>query len=166
MFQRRLPTLERTPGGKASVGRAPNHSSTCHPVVMKSTVLIVILGSYLIPFFIIPTTVHPFMGWGTFLLGSSCFLIVTINIFQLRPLAVLTPWLAVVGMLIVMVWPYHTSGITRTLVVTAYACLATPLLWWSGKEVTVLVDQSAEREPLMVWTNGRSDPSAELSKLC
>jgi len=158
MFVRRQLVLQdRTPAMKlclGSRGSCPiDRIPFWHRMVSKTVVLLAISGSFAIPFFLIPTTVHPFMGWGVFLLGSMSLLIVTISGFQLRPLGVLTPWLVCTSLLLVLAWPFYTNGIVRILFVAVYACFMSPFLWWALKEIMASVDQSAEREPLMAWTN-------------
>ncbi|CAM6036688.1 unnamed protein product [Sphagnum compactum] len=158
MFVRRQLILQdRTPAMKLCLGNRGNcpidRIPFWHRMVSKTVVLLAISGSFAIPFFLIPTTVHPFMGWGVFLLGSMSLLIVTISGFQLRPLGVMTPWLVCTSLLLVMAWPFYTNGIVRILFVAMYACFMSPFLWWALKEIMASVDQSAEREPLMAWTN-------------
>lgn len=165
---RRFSVSEKTMGLKSGLPRTPSgdHSLTCRPLILKLVLFGAIVGSYLIPFFIVPTTVHPLMGWGVFLLGSLSLLVVTNSIFQLRPILSVTPWLAGLGMLLVMVWPYHTNGISRSLVMSAYACIASPPIWWALKGIYVSQDHSLDREPLMAWTPLKAETTAELSKLC
>lgn len=106
------------------------------------------------------------MGWGIFLLGSLSLLVVTNSIFQLRLILSVTPWLAGFGMLLVMVWPYHTNGISRSLLMSAYACIASPPIWWALKGIYFSQDHSLDREPRMAWTTLKAESTPELSKLC
>ena len=167
-MRRRFSVSEKTIGLKSGLPRTPSgdHSLTGRPLILKMVLFGAIVGSYLIPFFIVPTTVHPLMGWGIFLLGSLSFLVVTNSIFQLRLILAVTPWLAGFGMLLVMVWPYHTNGISRSLVMSAYACIASPPIWWAMKGIYFSQDHSLGREPLMAWTTLKAETTPELSKLC
>jgi len=167
-MRRRFSVSEKTMGLKSGLPRTPSgdHSLTGRPLILKMVLFGAIIGSYLIPFFIVPTTVHPLMGWGTFLLGSLSLLVVTNSIFQLRLILSVTPWLAGFGMLLVMVWPYHTNGISRSLVMSAYACIASPPIWWAMKGIYFSQDHSLDREPLMAWTTLKAETTPELSKLC
>jgi hypothetical protein len=135
---------------------------------VKLLVLIAMAGSFLLPFLVIPTTVHPFMGWGVLLLGSASLLTVVINVFQLPVFPVMTPWLLGFGALLVLGSPFYSNGIVRALSIAGYTAFATPILCWGMLRVIARVDHSTEREPLMAWTAVRtSDPPSEtLMKLC
>lgn len=149
-------------------GRGPcAEKKMCHPWAIKLIVLSLVTGSFLLPFYMIPTTVHPFMGWGVFLLGSFCLLNVVISALQLPDLAVLTPWLGCIGSLLAMSSPFYASGITRALGIVTYMAMFTPFLWWAAKTVNGAVDSKVYWEPLMAWTSVRSEPASEtLMKLC
>lgn len=144
---------------KSCFGRRPacaEKKVRCPSWVVKLVVLALVAGSFLVPAFMIPTTVHPFMGWGLFLLGSLSLLTVVINLFQLPVLPVLTPWFGGMGALLVLASPYYSNGILRGLGIGVYAALATPLLWWAAKMVSAAVNVRAHWEPLLAWTNVRT----------
>lgn len=150
-------------------GRGPgsDKGSICHPLAMKFVLLISVVGSFLLPFLIIPTTVHPFMGWGVFLLGSASLLIVVINVFELPVLPVMTPWIGGFVALLVLAYPFYSNGIARALSIAGYTALSSPFLWWSLREVSVVLHHGAHREPLMAWTGVRSEPPSQtLMKIC
>lgn len=163
------PAMEKPHVLKSCFGRGPcvDHGPLCHPLAMKLLILLVTVGSFILPFFIIPTTVHPFMGWGIFLLGSLSLLIVVIITFQLPVLALLTPWIGGVGALLVLAYPFYKNGIVRALSIAGYTAMATPFLWWAVKEVSAIVDRSSQREPLMAYTSVRTEPPSDtLMKIC
>ena len=129
-------------------------------------IMVTLVLSYILPFIIIPTTVHPMLGWGVFLLGSFILLLITINIFKLPIFPVMVPWLEGFGMLLIMFWPHHSSGISRSLIMITYACISSPSLWWCFKKIFFSQDETEIREPLMPWTTLKSDVVPESSKLC
>lgn len=153
---------------KSCFGRGPcAEKRLCHPWAIKLTVLALVAGSFLLPAYLVPTTVHPFMGWGVLLLGSLSFLTVVINLFQLPVLPVLTPWIGGIGALLVLGSPFYTNGIMRGVGIGIYAAMATPFVWWAAKRVNAVVDVRAQWEPLMAWTSVRSEPASEtLMKIC
>lgn len=155
--------------GLAKVSTSHSHcteQNSCHLIVLKSMILITLIVSYILPFILIPTTVHPILGWGVFLLGTFILLLISINIFQLHILPVMIPWLDGLGMLLIMFWPHHSSGISRSLIMTAYACLSSPNLWWCFKKLFIFQDESENQESLMSWTNLRVDALTQSSKIC
>uniref|UniRef100_A0A0D6QVC6 Glucuronosyltransferase PGSIP8 n=1 Tax=Araucaria cunninghamii TaxID=56994 RepID=A0A0D6QVC6_ARACU len=139
-------------------------SFSFYPLVLKSLVLSSMLGSYILPFFLVPRTIHPLMGWGLYLLGSMSFVIVIKNAFQLPTLPIFTPWLGITGSLIAMAFPLYTNGIVRALSVGAYAFFAAPFVWWALTKLMSYVDLLVEREALRIW--GASEPQFQLMKLC
>lgn len=149
-------------------GRGPcAEKKLCHPWAIKLIILALVAGSFRLPFYMIPTTVHPLMGWGVFLLGSFCLLTVVNTAFQLPDLPVLTPWLGCIGALFTMGSPFYASGITRGLGIGIYVAMITPFLWWAAKRVSGVVHAKVYWEPLMAWNSVRSEPASEtLMKLC
>jgi hypothetical protein len=168
VVRQRLATAEKMPMMKSCLEKGPcGEGRICHPSSLKLLVLIAMAGSFILPFLIIPTTVHPFMGWGVLLLGSGSLLTVIINVFQFPILPIMTPWLLSVGALLVLGSPLYSNGIVRALSIAGYIAFASPFAWCAVKAVIARVDQSAEREPLMAWTAVRTDPPSEtLMKLC
>ncbi|CAA6656143.1 unnamed protein product [Spirodela intermedia] len=73
------------------------------------------LGRLRRPFFLVPRTVHPLLGWSLYLLGSAALASVVFNALLLPPLAVLTPWLGISGALAVMAFPWYPDGLVRAL---------------------------------------------------
>ncbi|KAG0609991.1 hypothetical protein M758_7G030400 [Ceratodon purpureus] len=169
-IQRRSPyalVSERSSSTKMCMNRSHFvEQSPCHPIVRKSIIMIILILSYILPFSIVPTTIHPILGWANFLLGSLTFLVITINLFKLNILPVMIPWLEGFGMLLVMFWPYHSSGISRSLIMTTYAFLSSPSLWWCFKKLFLSPNGSESWEPLMTRTTLKHDVVTESSKLC
>ncbi|KAG6556025.1 hypothetical protein Mapa_001965 [Marchantia paleacea] len=170
IVRQRMLATERTPLIKSCLGRGPcsmESGSYIQPFLLKVAAILAIVASFGIPFVIVPTTVHPLMGWGLWLLGSLSLLIVTINIFQLPFLPVFTPWLGFFGVLLVMAYPFYNNGIIRALAIFGYAFLAAPFVWWTFTQVSMTIDLACTREPLMAYANLRSEtPQSELMKLC
>eukprot|EP01018_Ginkgo_biloba_P035473 Gb_39224 [translate_table: standard] len=138
-----------------------------YSTVFKLLVATILIASYTLPFFLVPRTIHPMMGWGLYLLGSLSLVVVIINSFQLPILAVLTPWFGIFAALLVMAFPLYSNGIVRALSVAAYAFLAAPFVWRALVRVMSFLDASAEREALRIWgATSRSEPQSELMKLC
>lgn len=154
---------------KSCFGRGPcAEKKLCYPWALKLVVLASVAVSFLIPAYLIPTTVHPFMGWGIFLLGSLSLLTVVINLIQLPVLPVLTPWIGGLGALLVLASPFYKNGIMRGVSIGVYTAMATPFLWWAVQKVCAAVNVRVHWDsPLMAWTSVRSEPASEtLMKLC
>ncbi|KAE9459400.1 hypothetical protein C3L33_08685, partial [Rhododendron williamsianum] len=124
-----------------------------------------ILAAYIIPFFLIPHTVHPLLGWTLYLLGSFALSSIAVNAFLLPILPVLVPWLGIFGVLLVMACPWYPNGVVRALAVFGYAFCCAPVVWASLVKVTSCLQVSLEKEnflPRMV----ESAPTPGLNKLC
>ncbi|KAI3799946.1 hypothetical protein L1987_35252 [Smallanthus sonchifolius] len=96
---------------------------------LKAIAILSIIISYMLPFILVPHTIHPILGWITYLLGSFALSCIATNVFHLPMLPVMTPLLAIIGVLIVMACPWYTDGVVRALSVFAYAFCASPVLW-------------------------------------
>ncbi|KAJ7531681.1 hypothetical protein O6H91_14G054100 [Diphasiastrum complanatum] len=166
--RQRCPPSERALLLRSCVGRPcpAEQISFFYVVVMKTMPILAITGSFLFPFYLVPTTVHPLMGWGTFLLGSLSLSVVATTFFQLPTLAGMTPWLIVVGAFLVMASPFYSNGIIHVLSIGAYGCIVSPIIWWALTEITASRELIVGREPLMSWANTRQEPQSELTKLC
>ncbi|KAJ8764754.1 hypothetical protein K2173_009148 [Erythroxylum novogranatense] len=105
-----------------------------------------ILAAYVFPFFVVPCTSHPILGWGLYLIGSFALCSVAINAFILPTLQVLTPWLGIFGVLLVMAFPWYPSGIVRALAIFGYAFCCAPFVWTSLVNVMACLQASVERE--------------------
>lgn len=105
------------------------------------------LAAYTVPFFFIPRTVHPLLGWALYLLGSSALSSIIINTFLLPPLPVLMPWLGIIGALAVTAFPWYSNGIVRALALFGYSFCFAPLLWGSLQKVLACLN--VEREAFL-----------------
>lgn len=114
--------------------------------ILKFVALWSILAAYTTPFFIIPPTVHPLLGWPLYLLGVFALCSITVNAFLLPMLPVLMPWLGIAGALIVMAFPWYSDGVVRALCVFGYAFCAAPFVWASMTRIMAGLHQSLERE--------------------
>ncbi|XP_047317653.1 putative glucuronosyltransferase PGSIP8 [Impatiens glandulifera] len=153
----------------------PNLSKVCYRQTDKNFFLIQtglklvalwsIVVAYTIPFFIIPTTIHPLLGWGLYLLGSFALACITINAFLLPWLAVLVPWLSILGALCVMAYPWYNDGVVRALSVFGYTCCCTPALWASFVKILSCLHVSLEREVFLPRISESTQPSGGFNKL-
>lgn len=152
----------------------PNLSKLCYRRTDKNNSLIQaglkliamwsILAAYVLPFFIIPCTIHPLLGWGLYLLGTFSLCSIAINAFMLPTLHVLTPWLGIFGVLLVMACPWYPDGVVRALAIFGYAFCCAPFAWVSLNKVMTCLQVSLEREvffPIL----GESSPPSGSNKL-
>ncbi|KAG2239055.1 hypothetical protein Bca52824_089915 [Brassica carinata] len=130
----------------------------------KMVALLLILSAYIVPFFIIPQTIHPLMGWSLYLAGAFALSSIPINAFLLRVLHVLTPWLVILGTLLVMAFPSYPDGVVRALSVFGYAFCCAPFLWVSFVKITSHLQILIDKEVLFPRL-GESGSSSSLSKL-
>ncbi|KAJ3681867.1 hypothetical protein LUZ60_014440 [Juncus effusus] len=149
---------------KTCYNRRNEKCSMFMQIILKMVVLWSILATYTVPFFLIPRTVHPIMGWSLYLLGSLALAVVVISVFLLPSLAVLTTWLGLAGALFVMAYPWYSGGIVRALTVFAYAFCTAPFLWVSLVKILDSVQSHLEREPFFPRL-GEAAQSTEFSKL-
>ncbi|KAK6947578.1 hypothetical protein RJ641_001051 [Dillenia turbinata] len=137
----------------------PNISKLCYKrpdkgvsflqVGLKAVVMWSILASYIVPFFLIPRTVHPLFGWTIYLLGVFSLCSIAINAFLLPMLPVLFPGIGIFGSLLVMAFPWYSDGIIRALAVFGYAFCCAPLLWISLVKLMSSLQVSLEREAFL-----------------
>uniref|UniRef100_A0A7N0ZXK2 Glucuronosyltransferase PGSIP8 n=1 Tax=Kalanchoe fedtschenkoi TaxID=63787 RepID=A0A7N0ZXK2_KALFE len=132
---------------------------------LRVMVLWSILSAYLVPFVLIPRTVHPLMGWTLYLAGAFTLCSVSISVFLLPMLAVLTPLMGIFGVLLVMANPHYQDGVIRALAVFTYAFCFAPILWASVKKVISGLQLSLEREGLLLKFPEANSPTG-INKLC
>ncbi|CAL0331148.1 unnamed protein product [Lupinus luteus] len=131
---------------------------------LKLLALWSILGAYLTPFFIIPHTIHPLLGWILYLFGTFTLCSIAINAFLLPMLPVLVPLFGIAGVLMVMAFPWYSDGVVRALCVFGYAFCAAPILWASMVRIMAGLQVSLEREGFMPRL-GESSPPSWFNKL-
>ncbi|XP_010258942.1 PREDICTED: putative glucuronosyltransferase PGSIP8 isoform X2 [Nelumbo nucifera] len=139
--------------------RRPDKSLSFLQTGRKMTAIWSILAAYVVPFFIIPRTLHPVIGWMLYLLGSSALASISINVFLLPALAVLTPWLGIIGSLMVMAFPWYSNGIVRALAIFGYAFCFAPIAWGALVKVMVCLQVSLEREAFLPILGESPQPS-------
>lgn len=147
----------------------PNLSKLCYRREEKSIFFIQtgfkliaiwsILAAYVVPFFLIPYTIHPVIGWGLYFLGALSLSCIAINAFLLPMLPVLVPWLGFLGTLLVMAYPWYSDGVVRALCVFAYAFCCSPLLWVSFVKIMSSLHVSLEREAYLPRLGENASPS-------
>ncbi|GAB2224538.1 hypothetical protein Drorol1_Dr00005300 [Drosera rotundifolia] len=144
--------------------RRPDKTISVYQTGLKFTALFCIFSSYVVPFFLIPRTVHPLVGWSLYLLGSFALSSIAINAFLLPMLAVLAPWMGIFGALLVLAHPWYSNGITRALSIFGYACCCSPFLWISFLKVKHSLQVSLEREGFLPMLN-EPPPSSGFNKI-
>uniref|UniRef100_A0A7N0SZC1 Glucuronosyltransferase PGSIP8 n=1 Tax=Kalanchoe fedtschenkoi TaxID=63787 RepID=A0A7N0SZC1_KALFE len=132
---------------------------------LRVVVLCSMLSAYVLPFVLIPTTVHPLMGWTLYLAGAFTLCSVSISVFLLPVLAALTPLMGIIGALLVMANPHYQDGVMRALAIFAYAFCFAPILWTSLKKVSSGLQVALEREGLLHKLPEANSPTG-INKLC
>ncbi|KAL8552708.1 hypothetical protein ACS0TY_001408 [Phlomoides rotata] len=137
----------------------PNISKLCYRREDKSVFFIQtgfkmialwsILAAYIIPFFLIPHTIHPLIGWFLYLLGALSLSCIAINAFLLPMLPVLVPWIGILGTLLVMAYPWYNDGVMRALAVFGYAFCCSPVLCLAFVKIMSSLHVSLEREAFL-----------------
>lgn len=156
---------EKPQAGKLCAGRGSCAEGSLFFVCgMRSMAMAGLVGSFILPAVLIPRTAHPLMGWSVELLGAVCFLFVMMTMGNFPGLPVLTPWLGIVGALIVMAVPIYSNGIVRALAIGVYSFVASPFLWWAFKEILSTI--GCREAQFRGWTNFRPEPpSSQLTKM-
>ncbi|KAL0331479.1 UNVERIFIED_CONTAM: putative glucuronosyltransferase PGSIP8 [Sesamum angustifolium] len=147
----------------------PNLSKLCYRREEKSIFFIQtgfkliaiwsILAAYVVPFFLIPHTVHPLIGWSLYLLGAFSLSCIAVNAFLLPMLPVLVPWVGILGTLLVMAYPWYPNGVVRALSVFGYAFCCSPFLWVSFVKIMSSLHVSLEREAFLPRLGENASPS-------
>lgn len=114
--------------------------------VLKLIATLSILSAYVIPYFVIPHTIHPIMGWSLYLLGVLALSCVIVNALSLPLLPVLTPWLAIIGALSVMACTLYPDGVIRASAVFGYAFCSSPVVWLSLVKIMSSVQDLFDKE--------------------
>lgn len=156
--------LARPSLSKLCYNRRPEKSVAILHAMLKMAALWSIVAAYTVPFFLIPRTVHPLLGWCLYLLGSFSLASIVINAFLLPALPVLTPLIGILASLFVMACPWYSDGVVRALSVFAYACLFAPFLWASLTKIMASLRLIIERETFFPKL-GEVTQTPELSKL-
>jgi hypothetical protein len=149
---------------KLCYNRRPEKQSALVQWLIKLAAIAAMVAAYSIPFFVVPRTVHPIMGWSVYLFGALALSVLVINVFLLPPLDVLTTWLAIVGMLIVMAFPWYHDGVVRALAVFGYAFCSAPILWASMVRMMDSLQTMLERDSFFPRI-GEPAQETEFSKL-
>ncbi|THU67273.1 hypothetical protein C4D60_Mb05t22920 [Musa balbisiana] len=156
--------LARPSLSKLCYNRRPEKIIAILHSTLKVAALWSIFAAYTVPFFLIPRTVHPLLGWPIYVLGVASLSSIVINVFLLPPLPVLTVLLGILGSLFVMAFPWYSDGVIRALVVFAYACSCAPIAWASLMKVTGSLQNLLEREAFFPRL-GESPQLSEFNKL-
>ncbi|RRT48652.1 hypothetical protein B296_00046394 [Ensete ventricosum] len=149
---------------KLCYNRRPEKSIMILHAMLKVAAMWSIFAAYTVPFFLIPRTVHPLLGWSLYMLGVASLSSIVINIFLLPPLPVLTVLLGILGSLLVMAFPWYSDGVVRALAVFAYAFCCAPVAWASLMKVSSSLQNLLEREAFFPRL-GESTQMPEFNKL-
>ncbi|XP_071703430.1 putative glucuronosyltransferase PGSIP8 [Rutidosis leptorrhynchoides] len=128
--------------------RSANRNMTILQTSLKAIAILSILISYILPFILIPHTIHPILGWTLYLLGSFALSCIATNVFLLPMQHVLIPWFGIIRVLFVMAYPRYNDGVVRALSVFVYAFYTAPVLWVSLVKIGSVLHTSFEREAL------------------
>ncbi|XP_068651041.1 putative glucuronosyltransferase PGSIP8 [Aristolochia californica] len=131
--------------------------------MLRLVVVWTILAAYFVPFFLIPPTIHPLVGWTLYLFGSAALASIPINAFLQPVLLVMVPWLGIIGSLAVMACPWYPNGIVRALAVFGYAFCFAPIAWNSLQKVMTSLHVTLEREAFFPKLG--ESPQPQFSKL-
>ena len=147
----------------------PSISKLCYRHSDKSTSLMQtglkfiaiwsILAAYIIPFAIIPRTIHPLVGWTLYFLGSIALSSIAVNSFLLPVIPVFVPLVGIFGSLLVMACPWYPNGVIRALAVFGYAFCYAPIAWGSLVKIIARLQVSLEREQFFQILRESSPPS-------
>lgn len=144
--------------------RRSDRNLTAIQAGFKMIALLSVVAAYVFPFFTIPHTIHPLIGWSIYLMASFALSSIPINTLLLPTLPVLTPWLGILGTLLVMAFPWYPDGVFRALSVFAYAFCCAPFVWVSFRKITSHLQVLIEKEMLFPRL-GDSGVTSGFSKL-
>lgn len=130
----------------------------------KFIALLSVVAAYVFPFFTIPHTIHPLIGWFLYLMASFALSSIPINTLLLPTLPVLTPWFGIFGTLLVMAFPWYPDGVVRALSVFGYAFCCAPFVWVAFLKITSHLQVLIEKEVLFPRL-GDSGTTSGFSKL-
>ncbi|KAK4787126.1 hypothetical protein SAY86_010959 [Trapa natans] len=156
--------LARPNFSKLCYQRSADKNTTLVQASLKGVALSSILASYIIPFFLVPHTIHPIAGWSLYLLGAFAFSSIAINAFMLPASSVMVPWAGILGVLLVMACPWYTDGVVRALAVFGYAFCCAPVMWSALTRVLASLQVSLEREAFLPRL-GEPSPAPGFNKL-
>lgn len=131
---------------------------------LKFVAICLILAAYIVPFAIIPCTIHPLVGWSLYFLGSIALSSIAVNSFFLPVIPVFIPLVGIFGSLLVMAYPWYNNGVIRALAVFGYTCCYAPIAWGSLVKVMARLQVSVEREQFFPIL-GESSPPSDSNKL-
>ncbi|MBA0680531.1 hypothetical protein Goari_012223, partial [Gossypium aridum] len=125
--------------------RNTDKSSSLMQTGLKFIAIWSIIAAYIVPFAIIPRTIHSLVGWTLYFLGSVTLSSVAINSVLLPVVPILVPLIGVLGSLLVMACPWYPYGVTRALTVFGYAFCYALIAWGSMVKVTARLQVSLEK---------------------
>lgn len=151
---------------KLSLRRSEKSAAAASSSALKLAAFWSILAAYAVPFLIIPTTIHPLLGWGLYLLGSSTFSLLAATVFLLPILSLLVPSAGIFGVLLVMACPWYSDGVVRGLCIFLYAFCAAPVVWAAAVRIAAAIQSSIDRDAFFVVKSGETSPSSRFNKWC
>ncbi|OMO52448.1 Glycosyl transferase, family 8 [Corchorus olitorius] len=146
--------------------RNSDKTTSLMQIALKFIAIWSILAAYIVPFAIIPRTIHPLVGWTLYFLGSSALSSIAIHSFLLPAIHVFLPLIGIFGSLLVMAYPWYPNGVVRALAVFAYAFCYAPIVWNSMVKVVARLQVSLEREQFFPkLSESSSSPPSGFNKL-
>lgn len=104
---------------------------------MRATAIYLsLVGSALLAFWAVPTTVHPYLGWALFYLGSISLVCIIMSVnpgFPATPLA--APWVLWAIVLGVLAAPIYTAGVQKIVALCVLSAAAAAVLVESGRRI-------------------------------
>lgn len=140
-------------------------SSSLLRTCLKFIAIWSILAAYIVPFVMIPRTIHPLLGWTLYFLCSIALSSIAVNSFLLPAIPVFVPLVAIFGSLFVMACPWYPNGVVRALAVFGYAFCCAPIAWGSMVKGMARLQVSLEREQLFPRLGESSSPPSGFNKL-
>ena len=149
-----------------SCNKRVEKSSPCIQTGLKILTMRLIMAAYILPFFLIPRTVHPLLGWSLYLWGCFSISSIAVNVFLLPMLAVITPGIGIFVALLVMAFPWYPDGVVRALAVFVYAFYCAPIAWNSLVKIMVSFQVPHEKEVFFQRVGDCQTRPDQANKLC
>jgi hypothetical protein len=128
------------------------HSPPCRAV----SICFSLVGTALLSFWAVPTTVHPYLGWALFYLGSVSLVSCVSSLNPWLPVTpLLAPW-ALWAVVLVVLWaPIYTAGAQKIVILCVLSALAAVVLVASAERIFATChaaeqERKAELEPVVL----------------
>ncbi|GAQ84466.1 glycosyl transferase family 8 [Klebsormidium nitens] len=106
------------------------------PPLRATAIYLSLGGSAVLAFWAVPTTVHPFLGWALFYLGSMSLVTIILSVNPGLPVTALAaPWLLWAGVLGVLAAPIYSAGAQKIVALCLLSAAAAAVLLESGRRI-------------------------------